>query len=269
MSIKLIALDIDDTLLNSAGKILDSTKIALGKALASGVKVVLCSGRPLPGLRGFLSELGIVGADQYAITYNGSVVESVAGDLVFETGLSNKVYRQVDTYAQTNNLQYNVLDRNGWIYTSDHNVNRITVVQAWENNAGILIRRPDELPSDFSIVKAVFVGEKQELDHAEPGVRTKFGSENYVVRAADNFLEIMNSSANKGTALARLASTLQFESAEVMAFGDERNDIPMFDFAGQAVAMGNSTAAAKKHADFITASNDENGIAEALNQLIF
>ena len=75
--IKLIALDIDDTLLNSEGKILVSTKIALKKALENGIKVVLCSGRPMPGVRPFLNELGINSDDQYVITYNGSVIESV------------------------------------------------------------------------------------------------------------------------------------------------------------------------------------------------
>lgn len=269
MKIKLIAIDIDDTLLSSEGKILPSTKTVLQKALKHGVKVVLCSGRPLPGMRPFLDELGIAGDEQYAINYNGSVIETVSGKVVAETGLSNVVYRQIDTYSSLNGLPYNVLDRNGEIYTSNHDVNRITVVQAWENSAGLLIRKPSEMPADFGIVKGVFVGETEKLDQAQSGVQQEFGSENYVVRAADNFLEIMNATADKGKALTKLTETLGLDKSEVMAIGDERNDIPMFDFAGQAVAMGNSSSAAKEHASYLTASNDNDGIAQALNELVF
>jgi len=268
MAIKLIALDIDDTLLNSQGKILNSTKESLYSALQKGLKVVLCSGRPLPGVTPFLEELGITGDKQYAITYNGSVIESVTGNVVAQMGLDNKEYRHIDRYAQKHKLQYNVLDQNGTIYTSNRNVNRITVVQAWENNAGILIRNPNDLNPNFSIVKAVFVGETEKLDQAEPEVQAEFGQKNYVVRAADNFLEVMNLKANKGSALSQLTGILGLDPSEVLVFGDERNDIPMFDFAGQAVAMGNASKIAKEHASLITTSNNNDGIAKALTKFL-
>ncbi|GEN49317.1 Cof-type HAD-IIB family hydrolase [Ligilactobacillus pobuzihii] len=268
MAIKLIALDIDDTLLNSHGKIQDSTKKSLHSALQKGLKVVLCSGRPLPVVTPFLEELGITGDKQYAITYNGSVVESVTGNIVVQMGLDNQEYRHIDKYAQRNNLQYNVLDQNGTIYTSNRDVNRITVVQAWENNAGILIRTPDDLSSDLSIVKVVFVGETEKLDQVEPEVQAEFGQKNYVVRAADNFLKVMNLKANKGNALSQLTRVLGIDPSEVLVFGDERNDVPMFDFAGQAVAMGNGSKAAKEHASFVTASNNNDGIAKALTKFL-
>lgn len=269
MAIKLIAIDIDDTLLSSQGKILPSTKSALRRALEQGVKVVLCSGRPLPGVKPFLNELGISGDEQYVITYNGSVIESVTGEVLAQAGLSNQTYRQVDAYSQETGLKYNVLDRDGIIYTSNHDVNRITVLQAWENSAGLLIRKPTELADDFTAIKAAFVGETEELDQQETAARTKFGTENYVVRAADNFLEIMALGVDKGVGLKKLTNKLGLAASEVLAIGDERNDIPMFDFAGQAVAMENSAPIAKEHATYLTASNDEDGIAQALEELVF
>ncbi|MCC7666280.1 Cof-type HAD-IIB family hydrolase [Liquorilactobacillus satsumensis] len=269
MAIKLIALDIDDTLLNSHGFMLQSTRDSLSQALAAGIKVVLCSGRPLAGVRPFLNELAIRPDQQYAITYNGSIIESGNGHVIAELGLTNEIYRQVDIYAHNYRLQYNVLDRNSVIYTSNQDVNRMTVVQAWENQAGLLIRKPDDLPAKFSIVKAVFVGETTVLDQHEAGIRMEFGANTYVVRTAANFLEIMNQQANKGRALAKLAESLSLNPAEILVFGDERNDLPMFDYAGQAVAMGNATAAVKQHATYVTASNDEDGIAKALTKLVF
>lgn len=269
MTIKLVALDVDDTLLNSQGHILASTKHALQILLEEGVKVVLCSGRPLRGIQQFLNELGISGADQYAITYNGSVIESLAGDILSQKGLSNDEYRHIDAYANEQQIQYYVLDQDGEVYTSNRDVSRIAVIQAWENGAGILIRTPDELADDFTIVKAAFVGEKADLDKVEDGVHAAFADKNYVVRAADNFLEVMHQSVNKGAGLTQLTVKLGISPEEVMVFGDEKNDIPMFDFAGQAVAMGNGSAAAKAHADYVTDSNDEDGIANALQKLVF
>ncbi|KRN28713.1 HAD superfamily hydrolase [Lactobacillus selangorensis] len=234
-----------------------------------GIKVVLCSGRPLAGVKPYLEAIGIQGDNQYAITYNGSVVSSVSGRTLVALGLSNKTYRAIDQYAQAHHLPYNVLDENSQIYTSNRDVNWVTVVQARENLAGIYVRTPDELPTDFTIVKAVFVGEAAALDQQEPGVKARFGNDFYVVRAAANFLEIMNPDANKGSGLKNLAENLGLAPENIMAFGDEQNDIPMFDYAGTAVAMGNGSEAAKAHADYITASNDDDGIAKALDQLVF
>jgi len=82
MAIKLIALDIDDTLLTSQHNISEKTKEALDKALNQGIKVVLCSGRPLAGVSPFLNDLGVAGDDQYVITYNGGLVETVSGKVL-------------------------------------------------------------------------------------------------------------------------------------------------------------------------------------------
>lgn len=161
-----------------------------------------------------------------------------------------------------------MLDEDGEIYTSNTNVSRITVTQAWENDAGLLIRTPDELGDDFSIVKAIFVGETDELNRIEPAVVKEFGQQHYIVRAADNFLEVMNAAASKGAALEILAAELGIDAEEVMVFGDEQNDIPMFKFAGHAIAMGNGSELAKSYATFVTDTNDNDGIAKALEKFL-
>lgn len=229
---------------------------------------MLCSGRPLPGVRPFLNELDINSDDQYVVTYNGSVIESVTGKIINKLGIPNAEYRHIDEYAKQHQLQYNVLDEDGEIYTSNTNVSRITVIQAWENDAGLSIRTPDELSNDFSIVKAIFVGEIDELNQIEPAVVKEFGGQYYVVRAADNFLEVMNAPASKGASLEILATELGIDAEEVMVFGDEQNDIPMFKFAGHAIAMGNGSKLAKYYATFVTDANDNDGIAKVLDKFI-
>jgi len=267
--IKLIALDIDDTLLNSKGKITAATKKALDKALDQGIKVVLCSGRPLAGVTPYLQELNINGDEQYVITYNGGLVETVAGKVLSRKILDNKEYRRIVKYVTDNHMPYYVLDDQSKVYTSDKDVNRIAVIQAWENQSGILIRTPDELPADFEITKAAIVGEKEQLDQFEAPVKKEFSDSAYVVRAADNFLEVMNKTANKGTGLETLTEILGLDPSEVIVFGDEQNDLPMFDFAGTAVAMGNGSDLAKSHATHVTDTNDNDGIAKALDKYVF
>jgi len=267
--IKLIALDIDQTLLNSQSKITEDTKLALQKALQQGIKIVLCSGRPLAGVSPFLKELGVSGDEQYVITYNGALIETVSGKILSRQILTNADYRRIVKYVDDNDMQYYVLDDDSNVYTSNRDINRIAVVQAWENSAGIFVRTPDELPADFEIPKAAIVGEKETLDAYEKPVKDEFANDYYVVRAADNFLELMHKNVNKGSGLTQLTELLNIKPEEVMAFGDEQNDLPMFKFARTAVCMGNGSDLAKEHADYITDTNDNDGIAKALDKFIF
>lgn len=268
MSIKLIALDIDDTLLTSQQKIAESTKLALTEALNKGIKVVLCSGRPLAGVDHYLDELGIDSDDQYVITYNGALVETASGKVLSRKTIDNPDYRRIVKFVEAHKMQYYVLDDDSNVYTSNHNINRFAVIQAWENGAGIFVREPDELADDFEIAKAAVVGEKDVLDQYEQAIKDEFSDEYYVVRAGANFIEIMHPDVNKGKGLTTLAEILNLEPDEVMAFGDEKNDLPMFDFVGSAVAMGNGSDLAKEHANYVTDTNDNDGIAKALKKYV-
>lgn len=266
MPIRLLALDIDDTLLSSAHQILPSTKAAVQDALAQGIKVVLCTGRPLAGAQPFLQELGIAGDDQYVVTYNGAVIESTAGRVVAKHLLDNAAYRELTALGKRLNLPTNVLDEHSNIYTADRDVDWWIVEQAAENQAGLFIREPAELPADFAIAKGAFVGEPALLDQHEAAVRQALGDRFYVVRAGRYFLEVMDPQVNKGQALRDLAAALNFTPAELMAVGDEGNDIAMFEAVGLAVAMGNGTDEAKAHATVVTGTNDEGGLADAIRQ---
>lgn len=112
------------------------------------------------------------------------------------------------------------------------------------------------------------MGETDELNQIEPAIVKEFGGQYYVVRAADNFLGVMNASANKGAALEILAAELGIDAEEVMVFGDEKNDIPMLKFAGHAIAMGNGSELAKNYATFVTDTNDNDSIAKVLDKFI-
>jgi Cof subfamily protein (haloacid dehalogenase superfamily) len=262
---KIIAIDIDETLLTNQHQLLPSTIEAIHDAHAQGIKVVLCSGRPLAGLLPWLKQLGIDGPDEYVVTYNGGIVQSVAGEIISKHLLDNATYRRLTEFAKLRSVPFNVLDDESNIYTADRDVNWVIVQQAAENTAGLYIRTPDELPEDFTITKGLFVGDPKQLDEIQPAVEREF-TDCYVVRAGQWFLEVMHANVNKGAGLHALAQSLHVTADQVMAIGDEGNDIAMFDYAGCAVAMGNGSDEAKAHADHVVATNDEGGVAEAIRQ---
>lgn len=267
--IKLIALDTDGTLLNSNNKILPSTKTAITKALNQGIKVVLCSGRPIAGLAHFMKELGIEGSDQYAVTLNGAITRNADGKIMTKDLVDNQLYRELTAFAQENKVPFNIVDPDSRIITADHDIDYFELLQAWENTAPMFIRTPDEMPSNFQISKGCFVGSGDLLDKIEPSLREKFGNDLYIVRADTNFLECLHPDVNKGNGLKELGKKINIKPEEMIAFGDERNDISMFDTVGVAVAMENGSQEAKDHANYVTSSNDEDGIAKALDKFIF
>ena len=268
-NIKLVAMDIDDTLLDDKKNISLKNKLAIQKALGKGVKVVLSSGRTFNGMIEYLDELGINGDDQFVILDGGGVVQSVSGKIIYQQTLSNAAYRKIDKYVVENNLHYNAVDVKGNTYTSNRDfIDKYTVLQAFENNKGLIIKRPGELPNDFEIVKAILNEDGPKLDAITPEVNRLFGDNHYVVRTDVGFLEIMPQHVNKGNGLLHLAKYLGIGIDDTLAIGDGENDIPMLEQAGVAVVMENADDSIKKLADFVTTNNNESGIATAFEKYV-
>lgn len=247
MAIKLIAIDTDGTLLNSHNEILVSTKKAIKKALKQGLKIVLCSDRPISGLKGYLEELGIHGSAQYVITLGGAIVRNADDDIFSENLIPNSFYRKLTAFGMEHNLPFNIVDAHSRIITADHNVDPMIYQQAYENQDPLYIRLPDQIPEEeIRIAKACYVGSKKQLDEIEAKVRKNFGKDLYIVRANDRCLELLNPKVNKGRALKQLCDRLGISQMETMAIGDADNDLEMFKFAGTAVCMANGSEKAKK-----------------------
>ncbi len=265
--IRLIAVDLDDTLLNSHKQLSPATVEGLQTALASGIKVVPCTGRPLPGVRTTMDALGLHGDDQYVIVQGGGVVQSTSGKIIAQKFMNHQDYKDFSTFATSVSaagIDSNVLTPAGDVYTADRNISRYTVLQAWENHAGIKVREPQEMPDDFVIAKGILLGEPEQVANIQPQAEAEFGNRFTVIRSMPFMLEIMPQGVDKGWGLAQLTQHLGLKPADVIAFGDEHNDLDMFDFAGVSVAMANGQNVVKSHADYVTASNDDDGVVKAL-----
>lgn len=163
--VKLIAIDIDGTLLNSAGILTDAVKNTLKKASQKGVKVVLATGRPLKGVESLLKELDLISSDNYVITYNGSLVQTTDGSQVIkEYGLSLKTFKEVDTLAKENNVCFYAADRD-YLYTTQRDIG---IYVAHESNLvkmPIRVRTLSEIKKlQPSIQKMMFADNPKKID---------------------------------------------------------------------------------------------------------
>lgn len=268
MNYDLVAIDIDDTLLTSEKVISKKNQKMIQEALNNGVKVVLCSGRPHKAMEKYAATLGIKGSSQYMITNGGAIIEDMNGKILAQQTLSNDFYREFVGFANENNLGYSVFDVHGNVYTDRfEQINRYTVAMAFENDNGLFLRRPDDLPNDFEITKAAINAEEDVLDKIEASVSERF-KDYFVVRTGVGYLEIFPKTVNKGHAVTKLAKLLDIDLSKVMTFGDRDNDIPMLKIAGKGVAMANATTGAKAVSDYITTDNNHDGVGNALEKFL-
>lgn len=266
MTIKLIATDIDDTLLNSKRQLTAHTIEVLKRAHAQGIKVVLCTGRPVQAVQPLLDQLGLSGPDEYAITFNGAVTLALSGEQFSNFDLGKADFAALDQFAQAHQLQYNLRDAKGAVITPNDDISFYAVRQAYDSRVGITRMTPAEAPADYRYVKGMLTAPKPVLDAIEPAARETLGAAYYVVRSTPFFLEVMNPRANKGSGLQALATKLGLTPAEVMACGDEANDLPMLKWAGCAIGMANGIDAVKQAATHVTLDNDHDGVAAAVEK---
>jgi len=268
MTYKLIAIDMDDTLLTSAKEISVKNKEMIQRALEKGVKVVLCSGRPHAAMYDYAKSLGITGVDSYMITNGGAIIENMDGVISYCKTLNNDFYRSFVKFVREHDLPYCVLDIQGNTYTSATEfVDDYTVAMAFENNRGLCIKEPEELSRDFEITKAVINGNEQRLDDVTEFINKKF-SDYFVVRTGVGYLEIFPNNVNKGEAVTHLAAQLGIDLSEVMAIGDRDNDISMLKIAGMGVAMDNATSGVKSVSNYVTTDNNHDGVGNAIEEFI-
>ncbi|KRO00158.1 HAD superfamily hydrolase [Companilactobacillus kimchiensis] len=257
----------DDTLLTSEKVVSTHNKEAIEKALKKGIKIVLCSGRTHNAVVNYAKNLGINGPDQYMITNGGAIIENMIGEIVFQRTMSNQFYRKFVKFVKENELDYNVVDNQGNTYTSGQGLlDKYTIMQAYENDNGLYLKEPDQLPDDFEIVKAIINGNGNKLDDISEMVHEKFDKDYFVVRTGLGFLEIFPKDVNKGQAIKALTSKLNIDLDSVIAMGDRDNDIPMLKLVGKGVAMGNALPDVKAASDFVTSDNNHSGVGLAIEK---
>ncbi|MGT2715821.1 sugar-phosphatase [Streptococcus respiraculi] len=267
MSIKLVAIDIDGTLLNSKHEITPEVYQAIQDAKQAGVKIVIATGRPISGVKRILRQLNLLDEGDYVITFNGGLVQETAtGNDVVKEGLSYTDYLEWEYLARQLALPMHASTKDG-MYTANRNIGKYTIYEAQLVDSPVFYRTPEEM-ANKDIIKVMLVDEPEKLDIAIPQIPTLLTERFNVAKSAPFYLEVTPKTVNKGEAIKKLSALLGLTMNETMAIGDQENDRSMLEVVGTAVVMENGSAELKKIATHITKSNDENGVAYAIREWV-
>ena len=264
--IKLIAVDIDGTLLNDQGQILPATIQAVQQAAAAGQKIVLCTGRPLCGVTDYLKQLGLwQHADQYVISYNGSLIQTTTQTTLMSHQLQFNDYLDLLEFAHQNQAAFSLLTP-ACMYVTPGDQNRVILKEAATVKIELQTRTLAEMRAlpNLIPVKGMILDEPAKLDYLQTVMPKAFKQRFTVLRSQKDHLEFTHPLASKESALRQLAGLLKIEPVATMAIGDEQNDLGVIKAAGIGVAMGNAVPQLRAIADQVTADNNHNGVGEAI-----
>lgn len=267
MSIKLVAVDIDGTLITDQRQITPEVFEAVQDAKKQGVKVVIATGRPIAGVKQLLNDLKLDEPGNYVITFNGGLVQETSSgqDIISET-MSYDDYMEIELLGRKLGVHMHAITKDG-IYTANRNIGKYTVHESNLVNMPIFYRTAEEM-ADKAIVKIMFIDEPEILDAAIAKLPKAFYEKYNVVKSAPFYLEILNKTVSKGEAIKHLAEKLDLTLDQTMAIGDEENDRAMLEIVGTPVVMANGNPKLKEIAKYITKSNNESGVAHALREWV-
>ena len=267
MGYKLIAMDLDGTLNNDQKVITKKTKAALMAAQRKGIRLALASARPSPGLFKERDILRLQDHKGILMSYNGGrIVDAETGKVLFETSMdleeTKQVLRKLEDLPVTpildDGVQFYVTDKNG--YKVDYECKNNNMLCSEVGNLADFLT--------FAPIKILMSVQPEELAEVQKQIADFLPESLTVVQTAAFYLEVIPRIINKGQGIRDICKVLGIEPTEVVSFGDAANDIPMLEAAGMGVAMGNAQQAVKQAADMVTLSNNEDGIAAALEKLL-
>ena len=267
MKYRLIAMDLDGTLNNDEKQITKITKNALMAAQQRGIRLALASARPSPGLYRERDVLRLQDHEGILMSYNGGrIVDAATGKVLFETSMPLDETKAVLRFLE--NLPVTpILDDGVQFYVTDRNAYMVEY-ECWNNQ--MVCSEVENLADfiSFAPVKILMSVQPEILKDVQAQIAAFLPEDLTVVQTAAFYLEVIPKVINKGQGIRDICRTLGISPEEVIAFGDAANDIPMLQAAGVGVAMGNAADAVKAAADRITRTNNEDGIAAALAELL-
>ncbi len=267
----IIALDLDGTLTNSEKIITPRTFDALMKAQREGVRLVLASGRPTFGIAALANQLQLADYGGYVLSYNGGrIIDWCEKTVIFSQVVDQKLVPILYDFAEK--AQLPIVTYLPEAILASKNEGEYLAEEARINGMPIVVAQnfvEEAMQIEGGSTKFLIPGEPELLIQLESEMKAALSAQMEVFRSAPFFLELPPKGIDKAQSLQRLLTHLGLERESLMAFGDGFNDLSMIQFAGQGVAMANAVEEVKSIADFVTTSNEEDGIAHALEQLLF
>ncbi|MGA2264949.1 MAG: Cof-type HAD-IIB family hydrolase [Phycisphaerae bacterium] len=263
--IHMVAIDLDGTLLNSAKQVTVTTAAILRRARQeAGVHVVLASARPPRSVMPFYNLLDL---DTPMICYNGALVlDPPSGTVILHLPIAIDIARDIVTLARKEYPQVlvsaEILDR----WCTDRLDPAFLTETGKVFNPDVIAPVDDWLT--VPVTKLLLLGQPEPLLKVGRAIVQAHPQQVNVMMTEDHLLQICHATVSKAKALRAVAGELGVASHEVMAIGDNDNDVDMLQWAGIAVAMGNATPGVLAVADYVTAHHDADGAANAILRLI-
>lgn len=264
---KLIAVDVDGTLVNSEGVITEKTREALIAASKAGHEVMIVSGRPTYGIRKQALALEFDKYGGVLSAYNGGqLYDFKEGKILADHPMDYDLAMEILELTKSLDLEI-MIPHGELIYTDDD--------QKFypRRESGMLDMEVKEISDirdslDFAPNKILFARDPEKLDEPCAKLKEAFGDRTEQVKSARFFYEVMPKDLSKGASIIEACKIFGIDSKDIIVFGDEMNDISMFEVAGTGVAMANAVEPIKKLADYVTKSNNEDGIAYYLENFV-
>lgn len=267
MRYEMLVLDLDGTLTNSEKKITSPTKEALLEIQAAGKKVVLASGRPTPGITPLAEMLNLAEYGSYILAFNGArIINCRTGEIVYDKTVPPSAIPVV--YETVKDFDVDVITYTDKDIISGIKSNKYDEIES--KITGMQIVEVDNFVEyiDFPINKLLVTGEPEILDEVQVVLKNKFHSYLNVYKSTPFFLEVVPQNIDKANSLQKLLNSIGLVSDQMICCGDGMNDLSMIEYAGLGVAMANAEPLVKEKADFITKSNDEDGVLHVINQFM-
>ncbi len=263
---KLIAIDVDGTLINSNHELSEQNINAINKAVEMGIYVVVATGRCPTGVYKFLNRINFKDKESYIISHNGSIiVNAKTKELIPYSSLTGKEYKELQKIGKELGFKVYAFDRDACIADEFHIFAKEDVSH---NEIEFRQINFEKLPDDHPVIRVLFSGEENYINDNLNKIPSELFERFTTMRSHKTLFEFLRKGNSKGAALKALAETLGIKREEVMCIGDAENDIYMMEYAGFSVAMGNAMDAVKKAANYVTKTNDESGVAYALEKFV-
>ena len=286
---KLIAIDLDGTMLNSYGVVTENTKNAIKRTIQKGIDVIIASGRPIDSIKTIANEIG---SKNYFIAGNGALIYDIQKDEnLYENYLNKEKVLEIIKMCEENSISYNVYtDKTILAKALKYNVlyyykenlkkpeDKQTHINIVENMYDYISKMNEEKFLKITICdenKSVFqsiIKKLNEIENIEV-LDVSHMSRKVIQQGTEEipieyyYTEISSKNVDKWYAIEYLISKLNIEKEEVIAIGDNMNDKKMIEEAGLGIAMGQSSPLIKEIADYTTSSNEEDGVAQALDKI--
>ncbi|MDR2478562.1 MAG: Cof-type HAD-IIB family hydrolase [Treponema sp.] len=275
--IKALALDLDGTALLPDASLGERTIQCLKQLMERGIQVIFCTGRAIEGAERFRAAIGAEGP---MVFFNGAeVVDVPVGNMLSATLVDTEVVDFGVDLARSLGVHYQIYLPAGAASGNGANKWEALVIdkptpeaEMYQRHTGITpvvkdLKTAIAVPGLAGCVKAMFITDPSRHDEIRQKMLDRFGSRIYIARTFPTFLEIMNAGVSKGAGLRTAMQHRGLKREEVIALGDEENDLLMFNVAGYSAAPANAREKVKEAADRVFGSNTEEGLAVFLEEL--